>query len=84
MLRKEQVELRMARAEHEEINKPHAALGIRPGNEAKWETCDLAKLLLTEEKIHSTLPQPLETDKPLVIPTHPSNSTNFWSFPLIY
>lgn len=39
-----------------QLNKPHVVLGHRPGDEAKWLNCDLAKILVTPEEIESMPP----------------------------
>ena len=39
-------------------NAPHVVLGNRPGDDAKWHNCDLAKCLLTREIVSSS-PQPV-------------------------
>jgi len=31
--------------------RPHIVLGHRPGDEAKWRNCDLAKILVSEEEL---------------------------------
>ena len=41
-------------------NRPHVVLGHRPGDEAKWQNCDLARILVTEEDILSTPVPPPE------------------------
>lgn len=30
------------------VNKPHIILGMKLGDEAKWEECDLEKILVSE------------------------------------
>ncbi|KAI9066531.1 S15/NS1 RNA-binding domain-containing protein [Trametes sanguinea] len=35
-------------------NRPHVVLGHKPGDEAKWHNCDLAKVIITEEDIRNT------------------------------
>lgn len=40
-------------------NRPHVVLGHRPGDEAKWQNCDLARILVTEEHIlNAPVPPP--------------------------
>ncbi|CDO74835.1 hypothetical protein BN946_scf185022.g5 [Trametes cinnabarina] len=34
--------------------RPHVVLGHKPGDEAKWYNCDLAKVIVTEEDIRAT------------------------------
>ncbi|KAK2464755.1 hypothetical protein APHAL10511_003173 [Amanita phalloides] len=34
--------------------RPHVVLGIRPGDEEKWQKCDLAKILVTEQELQSS------------------------------
>ena len=50
---------RKERAEKAALNRPHVVLGHKPGDEAKWENCDLAKILVTEKDVLATpeLPQ---------------------------
>lgn len=44
-------------------------LGTAPGNEAKWENCDLAKVLLTEESVQAApVPTPPSSSTPLELP----------------
>lgn len=31
--------------------RPHIVLGHRPGDEAKWQNCDLAKILVSDEEL---------------------------------
>ncbi|TFK56370.1 S15/NS1 RNA-binding domain-containing protein [Heliocybe sulcata] len=33
--------------------RPHVVLGTRPGEEGKWATCDLGKLILTADKLRA-------------------------------
>lgn len=40
-----------AHARQVAANRPHVVLGHRPGDEAKWQNCDLARILVTEEDI---------------------------------
>ncbi|KAI0640207.1 S15/NS1 RNA-binding domain-containing protein [Trametes polyzona] len=35
-------------------NRPHVVLGYKAGDEAKWQSSDLAKVVITEEDIRST------------------------------
>ncbi|EKM61661.1 uncharacterized protein PHACADRAFT_248398 [Phanerochaete carnosa HHB-10118-sp] len=46
------------RARKEALNRPHVVLGHRPGDEAKWRNCDLAKILVTEKDIEAAAPVP--------------------------
>lgn len=43
--------MRAEKIRQEQLNRPHVVLGNRPGDEAKWANCDLAKVLITEEQI---------------------------------
>ncbi|KIP04168.1 hypothetical protein PHLGIDRAFT_31496 [Phlebiopsis gigantea 11061_1 CR5-6] len=45
---------RKERAEKAELNRPHVVLGHKPGDEAKWANCDLAKILVTEQDVLAT------------------------------
>ncbi|EPS94750.1 hypothetical protein FOMPIDRAFT_1026098 [Fomitopsis schrenkii] len=40
-----------AHAREVAASRPHVVLGYRPGDEAKWQNCDLARILVTEEAI---------------------------------
>ncbi|KZT22641.1 S15/NS1 RNA-binding domain-containing protein [Neolentinus lepideus HHB14362 ss-1] len=51
--KKANLEKRAERERIAEANRPHVVLGTRPGEESKWANCDLAKLLITEEKLLS-------------------------------
>lgn len=46
------------RARKEALNRPHVVLGHRPGDEAKWRNCDLAKILVTEKDIYAAAEVP--------------------------
>ncbi|KZT01189.1 mitochondrial ribosomal protein S15 [Laetiporus sulphureus 93-53] len=52
--------------------RPHVVLGHRPGDEAKWKSCDLAKIIITEEDIFSAPmpPASAEPGKELQIPEY--------------
>ncbi|OCH93010.1 hypothetical protein OBBRIDRAFT_790730 [Obba rivulosa] len=40
--------------------RPHVVLGHKPGDEAKWTKCDLAKVIITEEDIQAApIPSPV-------------------------
>lgn len=41
-------------------SRPHIVLGHNPGDETKWPTCDLAKILVSADEVAS--PNPLPTD----------------------
>ncbi|KAI0931189.1 hypothetical protein AcW1_001340 [Taiwanofungus camphoratus] len=44
------------RREREQLalnNRPHIILGTRPGDEVRWQNCDLARIIITEENILS-------------------------------
>ncbi|KAI0789477.1 S15/NS1 RNA-binding domain-containing protein [Abortiporus biennis] len=49
-------EKREERAKQAALNRPHVILGNRPGDEAKWTNCDLAKVLVTPEEIKASPP----------------------------
>lgn len=40
------------------LSRPHIVLGHRPGDDAKWHNCDLAKILVTEQDILAAPPLP--------------------------
>ncbi|OBZ68449.1 30S ribosomal protein S15, partial [Grifola frondosa] len=50
-------ERRAERERKAQIDRPHIILGNRPNDEAKWQNCDLAKVLVTLEEI-TTSPAP--------------------------
>ncbi|KAF9480928.1 S15/NS1 RNA-binding domain-containing protein [Pholiota conissans] len=52
------------RLEAAEANRPSIILGIRPGEEYKWEQCDLAKIIVTEEAL-ATAAQPIRANLPI-------------------
>jgi small subunit ribosomal protein S15 len=56
---KDRREKRAERARKIEETRPHAVLGTRRGDDAKWLNCDLAKILVTEEELDGAHPQPL-------------------------
>jgi len=58
---KANVDKRAERERQAALNRPHPVLGSRPGDELKWKTCDLAKVLVTQEDI-------LKTPIPQIIP----------------
>lgn len=39
-----------------QLNRPHVVLGNKPGDDSKWNDCDLSKVLVTHEQILSTPP----------------------------
>ncbi|KAK1235849.1 hypothetical protein PQX77_000915 [Marasmius sp. AFHP31] len=51
MTNKVKQEIKAARWEKANANRPNPVLGTRPGEEWKWEQCDLAKLLVNEEEL---------------------------------
>lgn len=48
---KANIEKRAERYRLAALNRPHVILGNRPGDDAKWLNCDLAKVVITEEQI---------------------------------
>ncbi|RPD64721.1 S15/NS1 RNA-binding domain-containing protein [Lentinus tigrinus ALCF2SS1-6] len=46
--RREELELQARQS------RPHVVLGYKAGDEAKWQNCDLARVLITEEDIKAT------------------------------
>ncbi|KIM88887.1 hypothetical protein PILCRDRAFT_62247 [Piloderma croceum F 1598] len=56
---KDKRENRAERARKIEKTRPHAVLGNRRGDDAKWLNCDLAKILVTEKELDGASPQPL-------------------------
>ncbi|KAH8119738.1 hypothetical protein DFH11DRAFT_1873111 [Phellopilus nigrolimitatus] len=57
IVRKTNVERKAERDQLYEANKPHVVLGTRPGDDAKWLNCDLAKTLVSEDEL-AGLPAP--------------------------
>lgn len=53
-----------------QASKPHVVLGIRPGQDEKWRQCDLAKVLVTPEKIANAAPMITKISAP------PDSSSN--------
>ncbi|KAI0326786.1 S15/NS1 RNA-binding domain-containing protein [Cubamyces sp. BRFM 1775] len=51
---KANVERRVQLQRRAQENRPHVVLGHKHGDEAKWQNCDLAKIVITEEDIRST------------------------------
>ncbi|KAI5119723.1 hypothetical protein M0805_001436 [Coniferiporia weirii] len=70
IVRKTNIEKKAERARLYEENKPHVILGTRPGDEAKWRNCDLAKTLVSAEEL-ARLPAPAP-DGDLQTPAHTS------------
>lgn len=61
-VRKANIEKKAQREKSADLNKPSVVLGIRPGEEGRWENCDLAKILVDQAAL-ATPPedyQPLE------------------------
>ena len=52
--RKQNIARTTAREEEEEANRPSVILGTRPGDEAKWERCDLARVLVDEVALRAS------------------------------
>ena len=63
---------RKERIQEAQLTRPHVVLGYKPGDEAKWDNCDLAKILLTEKDIlaSSPLPQVPGRTEDVVLPTY--------------
>jgi len=61
---KANIEKRQQAERASQENRPHVVLGHRPGDEAKWQNCDLARVIVTEADILAS-PMP---------PASPSNS----------
>ncbi|KAI0348317.1 mitochondrial ribosomal protein S15 [Trametopsis cervina] len=45
---------RIAKERAAGLNRPHVVLGNKPGDESKWQKCDLAKVLVSEADVHAT------------------------------
>jgi small subunit ribosomal protein S15 len=59
--RKSNLAIHKERKRTAEANKAHVILGTRPGEEFKWQQCDLAKVLVSEEELTKNAPAP-DTD----------------------
>jgi len=53
-VRKENLAKRAERERLAEVQRPHVVVGHRPGDEAKWTSCDLAKVIITEKDLEAT------------------------------
>ena len=53
LTRKKNIEGKEQRARKLRETRPHVVLGTRPGDNAKWLNCDLAKVILTPEDIRN-------------------------------
>ena len=53
-VRKENLAKRAEREKFADAHRPHVVVGHRPGDEAKWTRCDLAKTIVTEEDLEAT------------------------------
>ncbi|EPQ60025.1 mitochondrial ribosomal protein S15 [Gloeophyllum trabeum ATCC 11539] len=62
--KKANLEQRAERQRLAQATRPHVVLGTRPGDESKWSTCDLAKVLVTEEQLLAS-PAPQLVSHPL-------------------
>lgn len=60
--------MRAEKIRNEQLNRPHVVLGNRPGDEAKWANCDLAKVLITEEQIRAAPKPTLDPSGKLQLP----------------
>lgn len=70
MARKSYVEKKEERARKEKENAPHVILGTRPGQEDKWNNCDLAKIIVTAEELENMSPPPMTPNGTALAPTH--------------
>ena len=53
-VQKENLAKRAEREKLAEAQRPHVVVGHRPGAEAKWTNCDLAKAIITEKDLEAT------------------------------
>ena len=53
-VRKENLVKRAERERLAEAQRPHVVVGHRPGDGAKWTSCDLAKVVITEKDLEAT------------------------------
>lgn len=56
--------------EHALVNRPHIVLGHKPGDEAKWENCDLAQVVVSVEGTKPSATPPSQFDDPDVQPKY--------------
>lgn len=67
--KKANTENRAERARNAQRTKPDPILGHAPGNDAKWQNCDLAKTLVSQSELQSASVSPLDTSAlPLRLP----------------
>ncbi|OSX66805.1 hypothetical protein POSPLADRAFT_1042115 [Postia placenta MAD-698-R-SB12] len=60
---KANIEKRDERERAAQANRPHVVLGYRPGDEVKWQSCDLARVIVTERDILAAPIPPMEPPK---------------------
>lgn len=53
-VQKENLAKRAERERLAEAQRPHVVVGHRPGDQAKWTNCDLAKVIITEKDLEAT------------------------------
>ena len=53
-IQKENLAKRAEREKLAEAHRPHVVVGHRPGAEAKWTNCDLAKVIITDKDLEAT------------------------------
>ncbi|KAG7100030.1 hypothetical protein E1B28_001816 [Marasmius oreades] len=70
MTNKIKQERRAQRFERATANRPSPILGTRPGEESKWEECDLAKILVREEEFAGP-PEMKPTERPIGVVHEP-------------
>ncbi|KAF9260844.1 S15/NS1 RNA-binding domain-containing protein [Marasmius fiardii PR-910] len=64
MTNKVKQERRAQRYERANLNRPSPILGTRPGEEMKWDECDLARILVKEDEL-ATPPKMTPTERPI-------------------
>lgn len=66
--RKANLEKKAERGRIRDETKPHVVLGTRPGDEEKWRSCDLARILVTPEELNGTVWTKMEEEKEIKLP----------------
>ena len=67
--RQANIERRAERDRRAQQSKPHVVLGIRPGDDAKWVNCNLAKVLVSTAELQgNNATVPLSAESSIHIP----------------
>lgn len=70
MTSKVKEERRAERYERATYNRPSPILGTRPGDDSKWNTCDLARILVNEEELAAP-PRMIPRERPIGVVHEP-------------